>query len=1591
MATQELLSNLNLFHDARARVLICTQDDCKFALSNGPSRVTTHLRDKHNIPTEARKGLSRLLKSLSPPGLLDPDEAPLRADGSPEHDKLRVYEGFACIHCPFRTISRQLIRRHLSSPPDDCRFKADHARPRPRRDLDQQFECVYLQTWTTGSTRKYWIIKRGGSIVRPVDGPAVQAHLRAVLTRELDRRQRPAAAEPAGEMTAFALQRPWMERTGWDQTYRGRGRRQVLAAMTRTFTSPGGREHLLGRRGVCGLDEDLVSPGGDEDRIASLVRLADVMMDRCEETVRKTSRHVLCWLRSTQTSSIYSKPFTLVQQASSSGKYRLLLKRCLAMVFRLYRMPPDTRMQAAGLALNKKQLQFLDAIWAYEAVGDSAALEKLAGKYRGSARRGQTAAGHGEYRQDQDEDDEGNLEEDEEDEEDDEEEKDDDDDEDNDDKEDEDGEFTTWMNDLGEISDDEIIDEEAGAGAARGSPEELVELLFGLTLALATQPVIDGQPQTTVLIYFSGILGFSSSPDSAFLPARSYTSTLSGLIYILRLLFLEYALPLRAYHTLALERRPRIGQLNRLQPIRRQYMVMESQSPLEELLSLRNFGYVMSRTDTPPCLLRWSDNGQVVSLGDEISISMGQFRRLPEHFIKEAARLCTEMMFSWDPAIDLSSIRDDMTNNEEGFSFVLHPGNKLDTAYLELCCRASRAHRHGLFRGGDWEWNAVFQYFKKDEALRAAILGGMFCAGGQLPRCTELLSLLCSNGELHPRGIYVYDRSMIYITRHHKAKRATNREFVVARFLPAQLGHILYKYLVYIRPFIDMLHRERGLGLSGEAAVESPLLFREDIVTPSRHWQTGRLTAILKGATSTVWGIPVNSRQFRQISIGITEKHVREVFQPFNRFDDKSASASRNVVFAWQSGHRPLQRGTTYGLDGAFPTKLQPQLLELYRWAASRWHEFLHLPSHAAHMPVTEDPLKRDVRSSPLTGCRDGDEDEDGDGDTGVATSVAASPPRVALGWSCSPQAAERHPPARQALVWSSCGPAPGRATQQHQIRRTDRDPSSSDGSWDGEAAGEKEDAIAFFNRIYREDQEAFERESLRQRQQQAAWDEPARHDRSAKRSIHQTSGSQDAAPRPKRSRTLPLPLSLERGRDRGPGRLGQASQVGRDPPHDDRRYRSLFGHPSDLPTTGAIDSLQAMLDHLRGRISFSNDNNALRARIKLWKLGERLEGWSTVGCQLCFINDEPGLDHTIDDCTMIGSDTARRLLGWLETLRLDRFGRTYGLCSLCTEDSQVCQEVVVANQICCASTEDEKNHWRQRRDSAAGPDGLCENKLVIRRTIAALCTSDDQILGKALTKFISEKDGVDLTAESQAIEWFERKVPHREAWVPQLLVVLDILVAAFDLLRGRRRRDRRADSGHDGSSEGGVGLHCDVPSLEMSWDDSDEVAGWKVVMDWWVGKCSFCAGRGVRGPQIEHALRQCPFGGKPTLKMGLAEAIFEEGIWALGGCLGCALPRELCQAWSKSASGRWKRDQGIRCQYGRQAYDTAIGFFYCKERKYRQELIESMADAGLENFDEEEVASWLGRKITVAGIESSEIMRQLRWWSGILWDKMKE
>jgi hypothetical protein len=104
---------------------------------------------------------------------------------------------------------------------------------------------------------------------------------------------------------------------------------------------------------------------------------------------------------------------------------------------------------------------------------------------------------------------------------------------------------------------------------------------------------------------------------------------------------------------------------------------------------------------------------------------------------------------------------------------------------------------------------------------------------------------------------------------------------------------LVYKYLFYIRRLLEMLEREESSNPHPAMPIlPRNLLFWSD-QTPDQPWPSSRLTSILKKAITEIWGFPVNSQLYRQLTIGTTEKHVQEVHAPFKRFDDKSAVADK--------------------------------------------------------------------------------------------------------------------------------------------------------------------------------------------------------------------------------------------------------------------------------------------------------------------------------------------------------------------------------------------------------------------------------------------------------------------------------------------------------------------------------------------------------------------------------------------------------------------------------------------------------------------------------------------------------------------------
>ncbi|KAL5592628.1 hypothetical protein FOBRF1_013654 [Fusarium oxysporum] len=337
----EFLESLSLWVHPEARLLICFDDNCKHAISPNGSHPTNHLRDKHKISLSRRKGLRKVLATLD---LKNPDQAAPLADGSLEDKKLRSYDGFSCLHCKYRTINLTLIIQHYSQ---DLPNYPQHPRRFSRKaDIETYFEYVYLQTWASGASQAYWIVERDGRLVRPAvpvgsirglvssgqdrTGDEQQDLIDSVKAREYQRNRRlvdgPGLAgdtqtAAAGSTTTYAEQRPWLERTRWETTYKNRDRsllrRLIQAPYLQLHGRPDAPPYLLASATrVPGLSVDLTSPREDEIRIDRILK-------------------------------------------------------ALAFCFRAYRMDAKHRERLVGVRFNKKLGGFLHAIWHHEDLANS--------------------------------------------------------------------------------------------------------------------------------------------------------------------------------------------------------------------------------------------------------------------------------------------------------------------------------------------------------------------------------------------------------------------------------------------------------------------------------------------------------------------------------------------------------------------------------------------------------------------------------------------------------------------------------------------------------------------------------------------------------------------------------------------------------------------------------------------------------------------------------------------------------------------------------------------------------------------------------------------------------------------------------------------------------------------------------------------------------------------------------------------------------------------------------------------------------------------------------------------------------------------
>ncbi|KAI8406504.1 hypothetical protein FOFC_13974 [Fusarium oxysporum] len=368
-------------------------------------------------------------------------------------------------------------------------------------------------------------------------------HLQQAMDREA--RYREALSQPRAAVNdtgadSFAATSLWLDRTQWPSIYRG-SRRDVLRALIRLPDRHSlNADYTLGQGNSEGAP-NLISSREDEQKISCIMRALDLVIDRCEETVRCTSHNLLCWLLSSRLQSRREIAFNLVAERSSEVRYRRTQKQFLAFILRMYRMPGDSRREMMNVKIKPEISTQLDRIWEHSIWNH---LDVSKGTWPVMERQGSPLGSDGkEGAEDGVIDDENveawELEDDEDDE-----------------SEYDDSGYYDNVEECMARTHQDLFSRVSGDSAASAFGQFL-KLLFQLCIMLSTEPFLNGQPSSTLLVYFSGILGFSADCQK-FQLARQYCSKLSAMIYIQRILFLEQALPLRGYQFIGIPQRPEV-------------------------------------------------------------------------------------------------------------------------------------------------------------------------------------------------------------------------------------------------------------------------------------------------------------------------------------------------------------------------------------------------------------------------------------------------------------------------------------------------------------------------------------------------------------------------------------------------------------------------------------------------------------------------------------------------------------------------------------------------------------------------------------------------------------------------------------------------------------------------------------------------------------------------------------------------------------------------------------------------------------------------------------------------------------------------
>lgn len=487
----------------------------------------------------------------------------------------------------------------------------------------------------------------------------------------------------------------------------------------------------------------------------------------------------------------------------------------------------------------------------------------------------------------------------------------------------------------------------------------LQESLFELSVEILQNDSasLEGDVFANPLVHFAAILGIQRS-TYAFQGPQDYTCHLSALIWVARVLLVEYALPLRAYRTQGWPDRSAYYNQGQRLSTARSFAMYRTHYPMAELLSLLAYGMAINRTQERPGFIQWTPDQQTVHLkGLHAGITMERFRCWVQGVVCATTRLLdTSLLLGLRPLVTMSQLWDHLEEKAPRFSFLNVDGNRLVVGCQALLAICEHPLAGKPLRTPDgWDLPACFQYLQQVAQFLQLLLLSFQLTWGQPARGTEIGTIMWRNSRTAPRNLFVYQGQLMAVTYYHKCRGRTQQSQAVARFLPEPVARMVILYLTHVRPLVRVLLQVTN-GLVDDWDQNHALFYlpNQTHLHEPRIQQDQLRRAFQATSTGILVDHGLTPRYYRHLAIAITKKHLPAQATVRNL---EEATHFLHNIFAAQAGHSAQINRQVYAVEQAPLVRLVPEQLQRFQGASALWQQFVFEPVSTEAIPSMENGL----------------------------------------------------------------------------------------------------------------------------------------------------------------------------------------------------------------------------------------------------------------------------------------------------------------------------------------------------------------------------------------------------------------------------------------------------------------------------------------------------------------------------------------------------------------------------------------------------------------------------------------------------------